>query len=63
MKLFEGFNPEGKSVRIILEDGRLYEENAFTGDRTLVNDEHYSEDDSMQFVKLGLMNDGYRFCC
>lgn len=62
MKLFEGYDNEGRRVEIVLEDGRIQIVDTATGDRDQYNDEWYSEDDdyALRSVKASMIMEGFR---
>lgn len=63
MKLYEGYNQEGRKVKIVLEDGRIWIVDTETGNREQYNDEDYAEDDtaSLASVKASMIAEGFRF--
>ena len=62
MKLFEGYDNEGRRVEIVLEDGRIQIVDTATGDMDQYNDEWYSEDDdcALRSVKASMIMEGFR---
>lgn len=60
MKICEGYTPDGKPFRLVLENMRLWM--VTDGQATMYNDGYYSADDdgSLRSIKASLVMDGYQ---